>query len=119
MAGNEPRAQQNYSIPIVAGVTVGLNTITDTAISILTASNNRKRISFHNPNTTSNANLLVFQTLNASGSAQNCTFASPGGGWVIFPGGTLEIDGDASGGAWSCVASVAGPSGVTITPSSR
>lgn len=116
MAGNEPRISQNYSIPIVGGVTTGLNNVSTTAAQVIAASNNRKKLTFHNPGT---INLLIFQKLNADGSAQSCTFASPGGGWIVLPYSMLEITGDAAGGAWMAVAASASTNGLTITASSQ
>jgi hypothetical protein len=116
MAGNEPRISQNYSIPIVGGVTTGLNNVSTTAAQVIAASNNRKSLLFHNPGT---VNLLLFQKLNSAGTAQAVTFAAPGGGFLLLPYASMPVEGDSAGGAWMAVAASGSANGLTITESTQ
>ena len=117
MAVSEPIIAQNYSIPNVGGTTVALNNVGTVGAQVIAADPQRKKISFINPNMVGNVNLLVFQMTGANGnSLAGVTFASPGGGTPVLPGGMVQFEGDVQG-AWGAVAQSGMTNGITVIPS--
>ena len=112
----EPRIEQNYSIPITGSSpsASSVNTIGTTAVSILSGDPSRQRVTFANPNYDSSGgvDLLVAQT-------STPTFAAPGGGFVIFGGALLVIEGDAAAGPWYATARSGSGKGITVMTSMR
>lgn len=113
---NEPRISQNYEIPITGSTPSesSVNTIGTAAVQILSGAGARQRVTIHNPNYDSSGgvDLLVAQT-------SVPTFASPGGGFVIFPGSTMVIEGDAAQGPWYATARTGSNKGVTVVTSMK
>lgn len=117
MANPSPIIEQNYVIPVVGGSTTAVNTLGTASMQVIAAAQSRKKITFHNPNTANNINVLVCQALDASGAALTASFSAPGGGFVIFPGSSLTIEGNAAQGAWLSVAESGSNNGLTIVSS--
>ena len=117
MANPMPIIEQNYRVPITGGSTTAINTLGTSSVQVIAAAQSRKKITFHNPNVVGNINVLVCQALDASGSALTASFSAPGGGFVIFPGSELPIEGDAAAGAWLAVAQSGSNNGLTIISS--
>jgi hypothetical protein len=112
-----PVISQNYSVPNVGGNSLGVNNIGSVSnVQVIPQDQARKSITFHNPNVGGNINILVSQTVDANGNALAPTFASPGGGYVIFPGGTYTFTGDIQG-AWQAIAQSSSNQGLTISSS--
>lgn len=100
----EPLIRQNQVIPNVTGTTIAINNLgSSSGLQVVGTDQARKSITFHNPNISSNINVLVYQLGTLSGGSNAPTFASPGGGWVILPGATLTFTGDIQG-AWGAIA---------------
>ena len=117
VANAEPLAPQTYSVPNVGGVTTAVNNVGTVGAQVIAADPQRKKITFANPNIASNVNLLVFQMVDVNGnSLVGITFAAPGGGWPLLPGGIIIFEGDVQG-AWGVVGQSAGPSGLTVISS--
>ncbi len=109
--------EQFPTTTFVNGSVLAVTAITTAAKSALAANSTRKRIIFHNPNTDSglNNNLMVYPTKDMNGAALAPTFAAPGGGFVIFPGASLEVSGVGSvGTAWNVLASAGTLNGLTM-----
>lgn len=115
MTNPEPRTRQNYFVPVTGGVTTASNAIGVANSAVIPADGGRKKILFHNPNPA--ISLLLSQTLLADGSANNPTFAAPGGGYLLFAGGDREITGDAAMSAWQACAASGTTNGLTVTTS--
>lgn len=112
---NEPRIEQNYIIPIVGSSITASNVILSaSAVQVLSADPSRKRITFHNPNYDSagGVDLLISQT-------STPTFAAPGGGFVVFGGASLPIEGDAAQGPWYARGRTGTTNGITIMTSMK
>lgn len=116
IANAEPLAPQNYRVPNVGGITTAVNNVGTTGAQVIAADPQRKSITFGNPNIVGSINLLVFQMLDASGAALSPTFAAPGGGWPLLPGGILTFTGDVQG-AWGAVAASGSANGLTVISS--
>lgn len=112
---SEPLAPQTYTVPNVGGATTALNNI-GTGGQVIGIDASRKSITFANPNVVGQISLLVYQMLDASGAALAPTFAAPGGGWPIVPGGILTFTGDCQG-AWGAVAQTGVANGITVISS--
>jgi hypothetical protein len=111
----EPTIAQNYSVPNVNGNVLGVNNVGNVSnIQVIGQDPGRKQLVFHNPNATNN--LLVSPTQDATGATLNPTFSSPGGGYLIFPGGFLTLTGDVQG-AWQAIASTGVVNGITVASS--
>lgn len=110
--------QQQFPVTTyVNGSVLAVTAITTAAKAALSANSTRQKIVFHNPNTdgTLNNNLLVYPVKDMNGAALAPTFAAPGGGFVIFPGASLEIAGVGSvGTAWNVLASGGTLNGLTM-----
>ena len=115
--GPSPIISQNYKVPVVGGVTTAINNLGTVSLAVLAAAQARSKITFHNPNVVTNINILVCQSKDASGNTLTASFAAPGGGFVIFPGGLLDVVGDAAQGAWLAIAQSSTNQGLTITTS--
>ena len=111
-----PLASQNYVVPNVGGATTAVGNLGAAPVQVVGADQARKSITFTNPNLVGNVNILVFQMLDASGNALGPTFAAPGGGWALFPGGTITFSGDCQG-AWGAVAQSGATNGLTVISS--
>lgn len=116
IAAAEPLAPQTYLVPNVGGITLAANNIGTAGAQVIGTDPQRKSISFGNPNVTGAVALLVFQMLDANGNALSPTFASPGGGWPVLPGGILKFTGDVQG-AWGAVAASGGANGISVMSS--
>jgi hypothetical protein len=112
-----PLAPQNYVIPNTGGVTTAVNNLGTAGVQVIGPDQARKSITFANPNLVGNINVLVFQVADVNGnSLLGTTFATPGGGWPIVPGGVLTFTGDCQG-AWGAVAQGGGSNGLTVISS--
>lgn len=118
VTASNPVIDQNYSIPNVGGNSLGVNNIGNGAnIAVIGIDQARKSITFHNPNVAgSGVNVLISQKVDANGNALAPTFASPGGGYVLFPGATYTFTGDIQG-AWQAIAQSGTTNGLTISSS--
>ena len=117
VANAEPLAPQTYSVPNVGGVTTALNNIGTVGAQVIAADPQRKKITFTNPNIVGNINLLVFQMVDVNNnSLAGVSFAAPGGGWPLLPGGLLTFEGDVQG-AWGAVAQSGPTNGLTVISS--
>lgn len=113
----EPLAPQTYVVPNVGGVTTAVNNVATAGAQVIAADPSRRKITFANPNIVGNVNLLVFQMVDVNGaSLAGVTFASPGGGWPLVPGGIITFDGDCQG-AWGAVAQSGGTNGLSVISS--
>lgn len=111
----EPTIQQNYAIPNVNGNVLASNAVTNAGnTQVIAADPQRRSITFHNPNSANS--LLVSPTQDANGNALNPSFAAPGGGYLIYPGGFLPLTGDIQG-AWQAIASAGTTNGMTVSSS--
>ena len=111
-----PLASQGYVVPNVGGATTAVNNLGAAPVQVIGADQARKSITFTNPNIVANVILLVFQMLDANGNALAPTFAAPGGGWPLFPGGIITFSGDCQG-AWGAVAQSGAANGLTVISS--
>jgi hypothetical protein len=108
-----PRIGQAYYAPITdASPTVSLNTVGTSPLVLLHPAAGRRKITFHNPNVPGNVNLLIAQTATPG-------FASPGGGFILFPGSNFIVDGDAAQGPWYVTAQSGSGNGVTALTSGQ
>lgn len=101
------------------GSTVAFSNLGTSGTQILAADVSRSEVTFHNPNTSTNASILVYQANDTSGNSLAPTFSAPGGGFLILPGGERTFRGGNVGLAWSAVASTGSTNGVTMWISSR
>lgn len=106
MAGHEPRIEQSYRIPNVGGTTAAPNNIGTTNVLVLSSDPSRKRMWIHNPN--SSVTIMVSQTTSIP------TFASPAGGFLIFAGAWLEIEGEPAQSEWQAIAASGSSNGLSI-----
>ena len=109
--------QQQPVTTFVNGSVLAVSAISATPKAALSANSTRKKILFHNPNTDAglNNNLLIYPVKDMNGATLAPTFAAPGGGFVIFPGASLEVSGVGSvGTAWSVLASAGTLNGLTM-----
>lgn len=106
-----PIIAQNYQVPNVLGSTIPYDNLTTAQVTVLAAQQSRQSVIFHNPGS---VNILVAQLLDTAGSTIVATFASPGGGFVIYPGGMLTIKGNAAQGAWRACAESGSTGALTI-----
>lgn len=114
----EPLAPQNYSVPNVGGVTVAVNNLGAVGVQVIGPDPQRKSITFTNPNLVGNINVLVFPMLDGNGnSLAGVTFALPGGGTPLVPGGIITFSGESANGAWGAVAQSGVANGLTVIPS--
>lgn len=116
LAVSEPLAPQNYIVPNVGGATTAVNNIGGAGAQVIGIQASRKSITFGNPNTVGQVTLLVYQMLKADGTANAPTFAAPGGGWPLLPGGMLTFTGEVQG-AWGAVAQTGGANGISVISS--
>lgn len=86
--------QQNAISPAINGGTLGFLLGTGST-SILLASTQTQKVTFHNPGTVS---IYVCQSVDANGAA--LTPGPNAGNWQIFPGGLLIFTGNGAGAAW-------------------
>ena len=115
---SEPLAPQNYTVPFAGGGFLGSNAIGVAAAQVIAADATRKSITFTNPNTTTQIALMVFPVTDINGnSLLGVTFASPGGGFPIVPGGAVTFNGDAARLAWAAVAASSANLGLTVVTS--
>ena len=115
---SEPQAPQNYMVPNAGGGFLGSNGVGIAATQVIAADPTRRSITFANPNLTSQDTLLVFPVTDINGnSLLGVTYASPGGGFPIVPGGVVTFTGDAAQAAWAAVASANANNGITIVTS--
>lgn len=115
----EPCIQQVQFFPVTTGVTTPIANLTTASVQVIAVNGQRKKITFHNPMTVANINVIVCPALSAAGAAISATFAAPAGGYVIFPGSSMTFDGDAAGGAWKAAVESGSTGALTITTSNR
>lgn len=114
---SEPLAPQTYLVPNVGGATIAVNNLGTAGVQVVPADQGRKSITFANPNINGAVNILVFQMTDISGnSLAGTTFAAPGGGWPLVPGGVITFTGDCQG-AWGAVAASGTTNGLTAISS--
>jgi len=110
---NLPRSTLGYTIPLTGGTTTGV-TVGTSSIQVIGQSSSRRKITFHNPNIGTNANIFVCQAVDAAGNALTAGDGLPGS-IAIFPGASLTFDGEC-GMAFNAKASAVS-SGLTIIES--
>lgn len=115
----EPCIQQVQFFPVTTGVTTPIANLTTASVQVMAASNQRKKITFHNPMTVANIDVIVCPALSAAAAAISATFAAPAGGYVIFPGNSISFEGDDAGGAWKAAAASGTTGSLTISTSNR
>lgn len=119
MANPLPIIEQNYTIPVIGGSTVAVNNLGASSTQVITSAPARKNITFHNPNVAGNVNVLVCQAQDSAGNTLTASFSAPGGGFVLFPGSSLIIEGDAAQSAWLAVAQSGSSNGLTVVSSQK
>lgn len=88
------------------GATVAFSNLGTGSTQVIAADAGRKSITFSNPNTDGNVNVVVCQAFDNSGNALSASFSSTGGsagGFVILPGGERTFTGNVQG-AWNAAA---------------
>lgn len=106
-----PLIAQNYLVPNVLGSTVQRNNLGISPSTVLALNQSRQSVIFHNPGS---VNILVAQALDSAGATLVVSFASPGGGFVIYPGGMLTVTGNAAQGGWQACAASGSTGALTI-----
>lgn len=92
--------EQNFIVPIAGGSTTPISNLSSASQQVIGENKQRSKITFHNPNITSNKNVFVCQAIDASGNALP---ASPDGAgtFAIFPGASITLEGNAARGAFN------------------
>lgn len=97
------------------GNTVAFSNLGNVSSSlILAADTTRTYVKFHNPNASSNAEILIWEVNDSSGNALTPTFSAPAGGYLILPGADREVT-NGAGSEWHALASTGTTNGVSMT----
>jgi hypothetical protein len=80
---------------------------------VIAADSSRRSITFHNPNTATNANIVVCPAFDNSANALTASFSAPGGSYVLYPGAEKKFEGNVQT-AWLAAASTGTTNGVTM-----
>lgn len=116
VSANEPLAPQSYTVPVVGGNSLGFNNLSTTPAQVVAPDQQRKSITFHNPNQNSSVVIAVYLILDANGNPVAVSPASPGGSWTIVPGGLFTFTGDIQG-AWGAFSYTGSGNGLTLLSS--
>ncbi len=109
---NLPRANLRFFVPITNGTVTAVTSLGASSTQVIGQNQtNRTEITFHNPNTGTNANIAVCPATDVNGNALTAAIGG-GGSFVIFPGADRTFRGEC-GMAWNAIASAPG-SGLTI-----
>lgn len=111
--GPQPLIEQNYIIPIATGRTTPVSGIGTGSVQAIGDDAQRRAITFHNPNQTSQQNLFVCQAKTAAGAALPAS-VDGAGMFIVYPGSSLPFVGNV-GGTWNVCASAAGANLTIIT----
>jgi hypothetical protein len=99
--------------PTSGGKVTPINTVGATFTQVIGQNPSRATISFHNPGT---VNLLVGPMMTATGAPNTPTAAAPGGAYLLYPGGVIQLDGECQN-AYGALAASGGGNPLTITES--
>jgi hypothetical protein len=100
--------------PFIGGAVAAVNSLSTTAVQVVSAGSSRSHLTFHNPGT---VNAWVYPLTNVSGGTNAPTLSSLGGSFQIFPGAFFTVT-DAVNSAWLAFSASGSANPLTVMASS-